>query len=600
MLTQLISSGIHADVDKYEAKRVRIVNLISFLCATLVVVYGILFYAISGAQEILYPAILFCPLFMGVILLNRRGASRAAKVALQVLFSGIILYYGALFGRLAEVQLFAVFSICVAMLSFKVEELKMILFCSLLPVTCVVLLEVNYTMRVLEPLAIPAEIQQLFRWLIMSVVFALCVLAIAFHCRINDQLQRRVEWQNVWLERYNAELELQVKERTAALEKASYEKSRYLSETSHETRNYINAIIGLSDILLQETRDTYLPQDTRQIIEDIYCNSHDLRGMLTNVLEVSKIEAGLGDEVHNEPVSLQRWLQPVTNTYYNIANMAGVKLDLQISNTLPECVMTDQSRMTRILNNLLSNAIKVTPRGQTVVLAIREDDGVLSMAVQDSGPGIPPEKIEWLFRPFTQLGLTSDHKGSGLGLVITRRYAEQLGGAVNVESVLGVGSVFRVRLPLQVCDDVQPRNEVRYPSLAGKSVLIIEDEPMNSMILERFLLPLGLDTTICANGVEGISAASAQVPDLILLDVSMPVMDGKETTRILRSLPQFNRVPIIALSSNALIEEQEMMLALGADEYVVKPVLRGQLLDAVVRHLSTTRREVVRSLAMAF
>ncbi|UYQ92385.1 ATP-binding protein [Chitinophaga horti] len=589
MLTQLLASGIHPGLDKYEAKRVRIVNFISFLCGALVVLYGILFYALSGEAGILYPALLFSPFFFSIILLNKSGLYMAAKVGLQVLFSGIILYYGIMFGSLAEVQLFAVFSICVAMLSFKVQDLKMILACSLLPVACVVLLEVNYSTGLLQPLALPADTQHLFRWLIMSVVFALCVLAIAFHCRSNDQLQKEVEWQNTWLERYNAELESQVKERTAALEKASYEKSRYLSETSHETRNYINAIIGLSDILLQETREVQMPDGARQIIEDIYCNSHDLRGMLTNVLEVSKIEAGQGDELHAEPVSLKRWLQPLTHTYSNIANMSGVRLDVQNNGVLPECIMLDQSRLTRILNNLLSNAIKVTPRGHAVLLTVDAQEGVLSIAVHDSGPGIPPEKRDLLFKPFAQLGLSSDHKGSGLGLVLTRRYAEQLGGTLSVESVTGVGSVFRVRMPLQVCEDVQTGNEELRPSLAGKKVLLIEDEQMNCMILERFLLPLGLEITTCANGLEGISAATAKVPDLIILDMAMPVMDGKETTRILRSLPQFNRVPIIALSSNALLEEQETMLALGADEYIVKPVLRRQITDVVVKHLSKAR-----------
>lgn len=589
MLTQLILSGIHSGLDKYEAKRIRIVNLISFLCAVLVVVYGVLFFALSGETRILYPAFLFSPLFSSVIWLNSQRYYLQAKVGLQAVFAGIILYYGVIFGSLAEVQLFAVFAICVVLLSFKVEQLKMTLFCAMLPIACVVLLELNYELKVINALPFTHEIQHVFRWLIMSVVFSLCILAIAFHCKSNDDLQRQVEWQNSWLARYNAELEAQVKERTAALEKANFEKSRYLSETSHETRNYINAIIGLSDILLQETQDSDMPAGSRQIIEDIFCNSHDLRGMLTNVLEVSKIEAGLGDELRPEPVVLERWLQPVANTYTNIAKMGGVQMLVETSGVLPDCVMIDQSKLTRILNNLLSNAIKVTPRDRVVILGIEAQQDSVIITVKDSGPGIAPDKLQMLFRPFTQLGMSSDHKGSGLGLVITRRYVEQLGGVITVESTEGMGSAFRVRLPLSACEEVQRGDELHYPSLHGKKVLVIEDEQMNSMILERFLLPLGVEVATSVNGAEGIAVAQVLKPDLIILDISMPVMDGKETTRILRSMPQFAGVPIIALSSNAFKEEHEMMLGLGANEYIVKPVLRRQLVESVVRHVNKSQ-----------
>lgn len=589
MFTELIASGIHPGLDKYEAKRTRIVNLISLLCAILVVVYGIIFWALSGEYRILYPAILFGPLFMSILWMTGSRHYKMAKVCLQVLFSGIILYYGVMFGGLAEVQLFAVFSICIVLLSFRVEDSKMMLFSSLLPISCVVLLEVNYEKEYVPALAITPEVQHIFRWLIMSVVFSLCILAVTFHSRANDSLQKEVDRQNARLERYSAELEMLVRERTAALEKVNEEKSRYLSETSHETRNYINAIIGLSDILLQESRHIDMPAGSRQIIEDIFCNSHDMRGMLTNVLELSKIEAGMGEELREEPVTLETWLMPVTNTYTNIAKAAGISLIVEMSSLLPACIMTDPSKITRMLNNLLSNAIKVTPKGKSVTLGVHAAGDALSFTVQDCGPGITPEKLRLLFRPFTQLGFSSDHKGTGLGLAITRRYAEQMGGAVTVESTPGAGSTFRIRVPMKVCEEVVKGVEETYPSLQDKKILVIEDDQINSMILERFLLPLGAEVATCANGSEGISTAKILSPDLIILDISMPVMDGKETTRVLRSLPQFAEVPIIVLSSNAFREEKEAMMALGADEYIVKPVLRRQLTEAVFRHIYTLR-----------
>lgn len=402
---------------------------------------------------------------------------------------------------------------------------------------------------------------------------------------------------DIQLEQYVAELELLRNNLTIArddAENANAAKSAFLREISHEIRNPLNAIIGISYLLLNDkSNKNKIPRSIVNYIENIYTSSHSLLEIINNVLELAKIEAGKTDDIRQESFAMRDWIRSVVTIYQNAARLKDVGLQLQIDNKLPTHILGDRVHLTQILNNLLANAIKFTPANKKVTLyCFKQDSQQWCIRVADEGVGIAKEKQKLIFQPFEQADKTIYHKfgGTGLGLAITKRIAELMGGQIEVWSQPGEGTAFTVTLPLKVENNLQLQETIpgkkQFSALSSdKKILLMEDSEINQMIMERFFSYIGIQLMIADNGEDGLNMVRAHMPDLIIMDMHMPKLNGREALKIIREDPMLRHIPIIAISADAFREQQDVALAEGVNEYLIKPVEFDRLYEVVDKYL---------------
>lgn len=393
-------------------------------------------------------------------------------------------------------------------------------------------------------------------------------------------------------------LEEQVMQRTAdlvaarnAAEAASRAKSVFLASMSHELRTPLNAILGFSRLLQS---DRTLPDHTRKNVEIINRSGTHLLRLINDVLDMAKIESG-SMQLQKAPFDLGELLCDVTDLMRQRAEEKGLQLIIDQDSTFPRYIVADEGRIRQILINLIGNAVKFTEQGGvTLRLGTRENTlSHLQIEVEDSGKGIAPEECQRIFEPFVQLGDQGGSHGTGLGLAITKQYVELMGGSISVTSSPEKGSVFRVELPLEEAkeDDIQRANEAEQREIlgiAGRSdyrILIVEDQRDNQLLLQTLMENIGLSVRIASNGEEGVRLFESYRPHFIWMDRRMPVMDGIEATKKIRSLPGGADVRIVAVTASAFAEQRDEMLAVGLDDFVRKPYRPAEIYDCLAEHL---------------
>ena len=354
-------------------------------------------------------------------------------------------------------------------------------------------------------------------------------------------------------------------------EVASAAKSDFLAVISHEIRTPMNAVISAANLLRRTRLDSRQRDHVSMLIEagDV------LMGLLNDVLDFSKIEAGKM-ELESADMVVRERLVTLARLWEPRALANGVRLGNHIAADVPEAVRTDPLRFQQILFNLLSNAVKFTDSG-TIEVHVGWDGAALTIAVADTGCGIPADRLAHIFNSFEQadVGTTRRHGGTGLGLSISRKLAELMGGTLTAESVEGAGSTFTVRLPVEavVGAAARPDREAEIVgSLIGRSILAADDHEVNRRILTLLLEPHGCRLTLVENGAEAVEAASRETFDAVLMDMQMPVMDGLEATRRLRQCGRNGDTPVIALTANALDTHRAAWEAAGVHAFLTKPI----------------------------
>jgi CheY-like chemotaxis protein len=373
-----------------------------------------------------------------------------------------------------------------------------------------------------------------------------------------------------------------------ALERAeagSRAKSEFLATMSHEIRTPLNGVLGMAHALAAEP----LTLGQREKLDVIQRGGEALLSVLNNVLDLSKIEAGritLEDGVA-DPGRIAHGVQAIFSA---IAVEKDIGLTVTVSPEAAGLWRGDPMRIQQILQNLVSNAVKFTERGRVGIEAF-EAEGALMLRVSDTGPGVPLEVQARVFDAFTQADASTTRRfgGSGLGLSICQALAQLMGGDITLQSVVGLGSTFTVRLPLERATAEAgpaaqaPRTDLPLP---GLRVLAAEDNEMNQLVLRTLLEPFGIVPHIVDNGEEAVAAWQSGEWRVVLMDMQMPVMDGVTATRLIRereaerALP---RTPIIALTANAMSHHAEEYLAIGMDEVVAKPLNIAELIHAIER-----------------
>jgi PAS domain S-box-containing protein len=393
--------------------------------------------------------------------------------------------------------------------------------------------------------------------------------------------------------------ELALIEATNAAASANRAKSEFLANMSHEIRTPMNGVIGMTQLLA----DTKLTAAQRECVDMIRASGETLLTLINDILDVSKVEAGRL-ELESLDVDLRTTVSDTVATLGAQAAAKGLALKASVGPDVPSAVRADPTRLRQVLFNLIGNAIKFTSNGEIALdVTLESADDVRALvrfSVRDTGIGIPPDRLDRLFKSFSQVdsSTTRHYGGTGLGLSIVRQLADLMGGSVGVESEVGRGSVFWFtaqfelasedhRIPNQQWQLARPPEAVARRSFAGAHVLLVEDNTVNQKVAQRYLEKLGVSCDVARNGREGIEAWRKGNYDLILMDCQMPVMDGLEATRAIRLEERHGkRVPIVALTANALASDRQACLAAGMDEHLAKPLELARLEACLAQYLT--------------
>ena len=407
------------------------------------------------------------------------------------------------------------------------------------------------------------------------------------------------------IEEARKNLEKRVKERTRELnearinaEAANHAKSVFLANMSHELRTPLNAILGYGQLLRQ---DPGLPEQYQKTIKIIRRSGTHLLRMIDEILEISKIESG-----HILPnktaFNLPSLLDTIMAMVLVRAEKKGLELKLVKATNLPKVISADENKLHQILSNLLSNGIKYTDAGRVELrVDVNSTNCQLMIQVDDTGMGIDPKHIEHVFEPFYQnTDHTRSNDGAGLGLSLVKRYVEVMDGTISVESKPGEGTTFQIELPYEPAQEAEIEKREAERQVVGIAadqprykILVVEDNPDSRSLLEQMLEQVGFSTRTATNGQEAVDIHEAWDPDLIWMDIRMPVMDGLEATRSIREREASiersagnKSTIIIALTASVFDDAREEIMSSGFDDFIRKPFITAEIFECMARYLT--------------
>jgi PAS domain S-box-containing protein len=374
-------------------------------------------------------------------------------------------------------------------------------------------------------------------------------------------------------------------------EAESRAKTAFLSSMSHEIRTPMNAILGYAQLL---QREPGLTAQQREYLETIDRSGEHLLALINAVLDMAKIEAGQDLAILSE-VNLHKLLRDLERMFRLPTSKKGVSFTVTRSEEVPAVLRTDAGKLRQILINLIGNAIKFTDQGSINVRVTSKDSRLgkiwLVVEVADTGFGIDPKSLGKVFEAFKQVGASHTKLGTGLGLAVSREFARLLGGQITATSELGAGSVFRLEIEVEPLDSDESIASLRHvvslvPGRKTPSVMVVDDDIANRVMLENMLQSVGFVSRSYASGQEALKALDQSWPDLLLLDLKMPEMDGVEVLQRVRALEGGDKLPVVIVSASVLESEREATRSAGANAFVSKPIHEEQLFAIIANLLA--------------
>jgi signal transduction histidine kinase/DNA-binding NarL/FixJ family response regulator len=415
--------------------------------------------------------------------------------------------------------------------------------------------------------------------------------------RLIDNLEKLVEIRTTELSETNDKLCQEIADREQAekalllaqesTETVNQAKSEFLANVSHELRTPLNGILGYAQIL---QRDETLTERQRNGVAAIQESGEHLLSLINDVLDLSKVEAGRL-KLQTIEFDLSEFLDNISHIANRRIKSPKIEFSLNVSSDLPTGVRADEKRLRQVLITLLDNAVKFTVEG-TITLNVECYQGKIRFQVVDTGVGFKPADLEYLFQPFRQFG-DQPHGATetGLGLSISKQLVDMMGGTLQVESAPGQGSNFWFDLELQIVERLSSVNKLSsLKQVMGyqgerRKLLVVDDKEENRSVLRKLLKRIGFVISEATNGQEAIDQAKTIKPDLILMDITMPILDGLEATRQMRQIPELKDVIVIALSGRTFEEDMEACREAGCDDFVAKPLDFKSMLGVLQSHL---------------
>lgn len=558
-IASLIRAG--TDVLQESGKRtvVIIVNVMALIPLSLAFIMGPILYFISGNWEMwIYPWIESLILSMVVFLNAKHKFNSAALLVFYTHCFGMF-FFGLMIGPAACIEGISIFLVSLSFLLFSKRIYHILAVAVLFVIT--LSLEINYYYGLVAHLPYDANEGRIISAMIFFAVVILNILVVNFYS--SDFLK--------WIMR---------------VEKKNDSKSDFITKTSHDLRGSVNVI----ESILNECFD---PSDTSQAevlveykhLSNMYFALQDAKLVMNDVLSLRKMESGHHDDVSLSSIEIREWFEKRASAYQVLGDNRGIRIVCNITSEIPEYIQTDAAKLHRIIINLLTNAIKFTHDNTTIQVNVYTGPGMtFNVDVTDQGDGIEEKDIERIFNPYVSQA-KQNTEATGLGLTISRHFAAILGGSITVKSKVGTGSTFSLSIPLVkgVSTRIIAAPDKDKDRL-HMHVLVIDDDPMSRMIAERMLLKM-VDSVKTEDSLDkGILSAGEQLPNLIMLDLNMPGLSGKEMLQKIKSHQLLSHVPVIICSSDAYEETISAVRMLGADGYIVKPISSfSQLYNEIIK-----------------
>lgn len=564
----LIKVGTADLTDEESINRVIIVNklCLAFGLAMLVIV-PLLCYFLDWKPSITIPLSIEFFINLSVIILNHYKKYLAASLVVYFLQCIAIIYFSNVLGHILQLEFAIALLIAIIYLIFKDKVLRKIALAAAM--LDLVVLEVGYYNNPEPPISVSYNAAFVIHVLVVVAMIGIIILVSKPYVKSNDL-------------KYE-------------LKRANHFIKIFTAQVTHELRSPLNAIHQISQLLTKEIKKDENLKKIEPLINMSLAASSNTRNIVNNVLDMAQIESGKTEIIIRESFLIRPFFTNITEVNKVIAQVEHIKLKLSIED-MPAMIVSDPLNLNQIITNLLANAIKYSNKGSSVSLKINRlesDKDKWTIQVINQGPGIPAEKLALIFDPFTTNKPTYT-EGTGLGLYIVKKKVTSMNGTIHVESELDGYTIFTVTLPLSVSNLKKLPEEEEWDAdiadLRDIHVLIAEDHKLSALMLFMHLNELGCKVTTVKNGWELLQTAEKDLPDIIIMDYHMPVMDGEETIRLLKKNPTLKHIPVIVTTGDLFADAVERLLEGGADTYIEKPIDIKSLQKTISRYLPKKNR----------
>ncbi len=559
IVTFIRQAGTDGLQDEETIYRIRLVNTLSltFGIILFIVAWPIL-YLLEWRQVVLFPLLIEFVLNGSVIFFNYHKRHLLATIVLYLVQCLVIMYFGYLLGKDIQLQFAILFPIAMIYLIFEEPILRTFAFvCAMV---AMVFLEVNYYEHAVAKIPVSTTAIQIIHTVAM--ISILCIIAVVSrpYVRSNDSNIR--------------------------LKKANHYKKVYLYQVTHDLRTPLHVVSVAIQLIKREMQKSEQPAKLRELLAQLQAAGDTASNLVNNVLSMEEIEAGKMETAETAEFNLRSFFSDIVSVNRVIAGTRNIQLKLFVDHTMPDMIVSDSLKLNQISTNLLANAIKYAHKNSMVILEVNRHANQWMVRVSNKGAGIPPDIRELLFHPFVT-GKDKFAEGTGLGLYIVKNKVESMGGAIQVESDPEATTAFTITLPLQAGATARPTGTA---DLKGVHVLVADDHTLTVMAVSDMLQSLGCRVTTASNGQEALKKILNDLPDIILLDYNMPVMDGEETLRKLKENPLLCHIPVIVATGDPFRESRHALIAAGADGFMEKPLAKEELQQTLSQFLQPVRR----------